>query len=228
MGTVLLVEDDDAIRASVTRWLTEHGYPVLAVSNGMDGLTAAINQPVQLVLLDLGLPDISGLKLIPMLRAVSQVPIMVITAQDDDVSLVQALDSGADDYVVKPFGGDHLAARIRAVLRRHQQSDQENLRVVVGQLVIDSRSRQVFLADREISLNRKEFDLLFVLASRPGEVISKRDLLAEVWRYAYGGSERTVDVHVSWLRRKLGESATEPKYLHSIRGVGVKLQAPVS
>ncbi len=182
------------------------------------------NQP-DVVLLDLGLPDIDGLQILGMLRGISQVPVIVITARDDDPTIVSALDAGADDYVVKPFSLEHVAARIRAVLRRGTDSGgEETLRV--GGLVIDPRQRTVELDGVGLELTRKEFDLLLALASRNGDVVSKRTLLAEVWQQAYGGSDRTVDVHLSWLRRKLGETAAEPRYLLTVRGVGIRLVAP--
>jgi DNA-binding response OmpR family regulator len=177
------------------------------------------------VLLDLGLPDVDGLTLIAMIRAASQVPLIVITAQDDDPTMVKALDSGADDYVVKPFGTDQVAARIRAVLRRGG-SDVTPSVLKVGGLVVDESTRTATLDGRPLELSRKEFDVLALLASRRGQVVTKRELLSEVWQQAYGGSDRTVDVHLSWLRRKLGESAAEPRYLISVRGVGVRLVDP--
>ena len=140
-------------------------------------------------------------------------------------TLVAALDAGADDYLVKPFGADQLGARIRAVLRR--AGDAEPLgAAVVGGLVVDPVSREASLDGIRLELTRKEFDLLHLLAQRVGEVVTKREILAEVWRQPYGGGDRTVDVHLSWLRRKLGESAAAPVYLHSVRGVGVRLVAP--
>jgi DNA-binding response OmpR family regulator len=179
------------------------------------------------VLLDLGLPDVDGIALISMIRAASEVPIIVITAQDDDPTMVEALDNGADDYVVKPFGTDQVAARIRAVLRRSGATPSSVIEPLrVGKLVIDERSRMATLNGQRLELARKEFDLLLALASRHGQVVTKAELLAEVWQEAYGGSDRTVDVHLSWLRRKLGESAAEPRYLHSVRGVGVRLVDP--
>jgi DNA-binding response OmpR family regulator len=138
---------------------------------------------------------------------------------------VKALDSGADDYVVKPFGIEQVEARLRAVLRRSGSAVTEGP-LVVGNLAIDPRTRQVSLDGLPIDLSRKEFDLLLALAQRPGEVVTKRELLADVWRQTYGGGDRTVDVHLSWLRRKLGETAADPRYLHSVRGVGVRLAAP--
>ena len=161
-----------------------------------------------------------------MIRAASTVPIIVITARDDDPTIVQALDAGADDYVIKPFGTEQLAARIRAVLRRGPGSGGADEPIRVGDLVIDERTRTATLDGRPLELARKEFDLLLALASRAGEVVTKKELLADVWQQAYGGSERSVDVHVSWLRRKLGETAAEPRYLHVVRGVGIRLVDP--
>ena len=163
--------------------------------------------------------------IVSMIRAASQVPIIVITAQDDDPTMVKALDSGADDYVVKPIGTDQVAARIRAVLRRGGRESTPSA-IRVGDLVVDERTRTATLAGDSLDLARKEFDVLLLLASRAGEVVTKRELLTEVWQQPYGGSDRTVDVHLSWLRRKLGESAAEPRYLVSVRGVGVRLVDP--
>jgi len=227
MASILVVEDEDAIRIAVQRGLRERGHAVATAATGLAGLEHVLREHPQVVLLDLGLPDVDGLALIAMIRAASQVPIIVITAQDDDPTMVRALDSGADDYVVKPFGTEQVAARIRAVLRRGgagRQSVAQALRV--GDLVVDERTRTATLAGTPLELARKEFDVLLLLASRAGEVVTKRELLAEVWQQAYGGSDRTVDVHLSWLRRKLGESAAAPRYLVSVRGVGVRLVDP--
>lgn len=191
----------------------------------MAGLQKAVDSNPDLVLLDLGLPDVDGIAMLTMLRAVRQTPVIVVTARDDDPSVVAALDAGADDYVVKPFAMDQLEARIRAVLRRTQVDDQGGP-VIVGELSVDLAAREARLGDRRLHLSRREFDLLALLVRRAGEVVSKRDILAEVWNQPYGGGERTVDVHLSWLRRKLGESAAHPVYLHSVRGVGVRLAAP--
>jgi DNA-binding response OmpR family regulator len=226
MPSILVIEDDDAIRAAVRRGLSERGYAVAVAATGLAGLEQVLRDAPQVVLLDLGLPDVDGLTLIAMIRAASHVPIIVITAQDDDPTMVRALDEGADDYVVKPFGTDQVAARIRAVLRRGDRQGTAPEVVRVGGLVIDEGARTATLDDRPVDLARKEFDLLLVLAHRRGTVVTKRELLAEVWQQAYGGSERTVDVHLSWLRRKLGETAAEPRYLHSVRGVGVRLVDP--
>jgi len=191
----------------------------------MSGLESAVDNAPEVVLLDLGLPDIDGLQVLAMLRAVSEVPVIIITARDDDADMVKALDAGADDYVVKPFGIEQVEARLRAVLRRSGSAVAEGP-LVVGGLTIDALTRQVSLDGLPVDLSRKEFDLLLALAQRAGEVVTKRELLADVWRQSYGGGDRTVDVHLSWLRRKLGETAAAPRYLHSVRGVGVRLAAP--
>ena len=225
MTSILVVEDDDAIRQGLVRGLTQRGLAVLAASAGLAGLELAVKESPDVVLLDLGLPDVGGLQLIAMLRAVSEVPVIVITAQDDDRVVVTALDAGADDYVVKPFGVEEVAARVRAVLRR-AGTGAEASPYVVGDLTIDPRTRTVTLAGRPVDLSRKEFELLRALASRKGEVVTRRELLVEVWQQPYGGTDRTVDVHLSWLRRKLGETAAEPRYLRTVRGVGVRLVDP--
>jgi DNA-binding response OmpR family regulator len=227
MALILLIEDDAGIRSAVTRALTERGHAVTWQPSGLAGIQAAIDERPDVVLLDLGLPDVDGLQVLPMLRSVSDVPVIVVSARDADRDVVKALDAGADDFVVKPFGAEHLDARIRAVLRRSATAKVEGP-LVIGELTIDPRTRTAMLSGRELGLSRKEFDLLYVLAGRAGEVVSKRELLAEVWRQPYGGGDRTVDVHLSWLRRKLGETAAEPRYLHSARGVGVRLAAPDS
>jgi DNA-binding response OmpR family regulator len=225
MAQVLLVEDDAAIRTALTRSLRDQGHGVAAVSSGMPALTAAVEQKPDVVLLDLGLPDVDGADVLSMLRAVSDVPVIVATARDDETEMVRLLDLGADDYVIKPFTAAQVNARIRAVLRRMGRTDEDPV-ITVGGLVIDTRSYEVTVDGRPVELARKEFELLLALARRAGEVVTKRDLLSEVWQLAWGGSDRTVDVHLSWLRRKLGESAREPRDLHSVRGVGIRLVAP--
>jgi len=226
MTGILVVEDDEPIRTALHRGLRDRGLAVASVATGVAALEHVISGQPDVVLLDLGLPDVEGLTLISMIRAASEVPIIVITAQDDDPTMVKALDGGADDYVVKPFGTDQVAARIRAVLRRGGRDATPSEPITVGDLVVDERTRTVTLAGEPLELARKEFDLLLTLATRAGDVVTKRELLAEVWQQAYGGSDRTVDVHLSLLRRKLGESAAEPRYLHSVRGVGVRLVDP--
>jgi two-component system KDP operon response regulator KdpE len=222
---LLLVEDDADIRTALTRALSGRGHGVQTAPTAMAGLQAAVETQPDLVVLDLGLPDLDGCTLLRMLRAVSQVPVIVATARDDETEIIRALEAGADDYVVKPFAPDHLNARIRAVLRRAAGGAVPET-VVVGELRIDPRAREAWFSGQRLELSRKEFDLLLYLARRPGEVVTKPTLFAEVWHQPYGAADKSVDVHLSWLRRKLGETAAAPRYLHSIRGVGVKLVDP--
>ncbi len=227
MARIVLVEDDFAIRSSLTRDLTAAGHVVSATASGAEGLSSALADSPDVVVLDLGLPDLDGRDVMTMLRAVRDVPVIVITARDDDANMVRLLDAGADDYVVKPFRAAQLDARIRAVLRRTTaEADRDDPTIVVGRLAIDPGSREVRLDDQRVELSRKEFDLIWALARRAGQVVSKQELLADVWQQPWGGGDRTVDVHLSWLRRKLGETAAAPRYLHSVRGVGVKLAPP--
>ncbi|MFJ5993231.1 response regulator transcription factor [Lentzea sp. NPDC092896] len=225
MAMVLIVEDDATIRTAVIRALTEQGHVVSSAGTAMSGLQSAVTSRPDVVLLDLGLPDLDGREVLRMIRAVSVVPIIVVTARADEAEIVRLLDAGADDYVVKPFGGAQLDARIRAVLRR-TGSDQPEPAVTVGSLVVDARARSASLDGAPLDLTPREFDLLHYLAVRAGAVVSKRELLTEVWKQPYGGADKTVDVHLSWLRRKLGETAQEPRYLHTVRRVGVRLAEP--
>lgn len=160
-----------------------------------------------------------------MIRAVSAVPIIVATSRGTDDDIVRSLDAGADDYVVKPYSSAQLDARIRAVLRRAAGPTEEPV-IEVGALLIDRKARRASIDGRELDLTPREFDLLHYLAARAGTVVTKRELLVEVWQQPYGGADKSVDVHLSWLRRKLGESATEPRYLQTVHRVGVRLAAP--
>jgi DNA-binding response OmpR family regulator len=223
---ILVVEDDPHIRGAVLRALGERGHAVSSAPDAMSGLRDVVGTEPDLVVLDLGLPDLDGTELLRMLRAVSEVPVIVATARDDDATVVKALDAGADDYVTKPFSAAQLDARIRAVLRRSGATEDVDPVLTVGGLRIDTRSREVSLDGQPVELSPREFDLLAYLAASPGRVVTKRELLTEVWRVPYGGADKTVDVHLSWLRRKLGETAQEPRFLVTVRGVGVKLVAP--
>jgi two-component system KDP operon response regulator KdpE len=226
VAQLLLVEDDAKIRAMLTRALSERGHAVATAATAMGGLQQALRERPDLVVLDLGLPDLDGAEMLRMLRAVSKVPVIVATARDADVEVVRLLNQGADDYVVKPFTAAQLEARIRAVLRRAAEEDAGEPAVVVGGLRVDPRSREVSLEGEAVELTPREFDLLHYLAARAGEVVSKRELMTEVWHLPYGGADKTVDVHLAWLRHKLGETAAQARYLHTVRGVGVKLTPP--
>ncbi|MEX5710521.1 response regulator transcription factor [Parafrankia sp. FMc6] len=227
MASILVVEDDPYVRAALVRHLSSAGHAVRSVGAALDALREVTQVGCDLVVLDLGLPDLDGAAALRMLRGVSDVPVVVATARGDEPAMVRLLHSGADDYLVKPFSPEHLDARVTAVLRRTSPAAATG-RVPafrVGELVVDPRQRTAVLDGRDLDLTRREFDLLAYLAARPGDVVPRRELLAAVWQQAYGG-DQTIDVHLSWLRRKLGETAARPKYLHTVRGVGVKLEAP--
>lgn len=226
VAQILLIEDDAEIRRALIRALTERGHVMSSTPTAMEGLQRVLDDTYDLVVLDLGLPDVDGRDALRMLRSVSRVPIIVATARDDEAAIVDALDHGADDYLIKPFGSAQLEARIRAVLRRAGEEGEAPGAIVVGDLRIDPGSREVTLAGRHLELTPREFEVLSYLAARAGTVVTRRELLVEVWRLPGGGADKTVDVHLSWLRRKLGETASRPRYLHTIRGVGVKLAAP--
>ncbi|MEV6712798.1 response regulator transcription factor [Lentzea sp. NPDC051208] len=226
MHSVLLVEDDEAIRAALHRALTERQYSVVAVGTAAEALRETAARPVDIVLLDLGLPDLDGSAALRMIRGVSEVPVIVVTARRGEASMVQLLNAGADDYVVKPFSAENLVARMNALLRRTSTSATPANGVVnAGALRIDQSERRAWFRGERLELTRREFDLLVYLAERPNRVVSRRELCESVW----GGnaSDQTIDVHMSWLRRKLGETAAKPRHLHTVRGIGVKLVVSV-
>lgn len=222
MASVLIVEDDQRIRAALADGLTAAGHAVRGEATGAQALTAVIDWSPDVVVLDLGLPDLDGRDVLRMLRGVTAVPVIVATARDDEPSMVQLLDDGADDYVVKPYTTAQIEARLRAVLRRGRPEEAPR-ELRIGDLLVDPGRRAASIAGVALDLTRMEFDLLAHLARRSPEVVSRRELLAEVWQQPYGGADKTVDVHLSWLRRKLGESAAAPRLLHTVRGVGIRL-----
>jgi DNA-binding response OmpR family regulator len=236
MASVLVIEDDQRIREVLARGLTAAGHAVRTEATGGAALAAVVEWRPEVVVLDLGLPDLDGHDVLRMLRGVSAVPVIVATARDDETGIVDLLDAGADDYVVKPYSTAQIEARIRAVLRRSPGSPGSGgegagpagspTELRCGGLVVDPARRTARLDGRDLDLTRLEFDLLACLARRSPEVVTRRELLAEVWRQPYGGTDKTVDVHLSWLRRKLGETAGAPRYVHTIRGVGIKLDPP--
>jgi DNA-binding response OmpR family regulator len=224
MARVLLVEDDPDIRSTVIRQLSEFGHSVRSAGTALAALREATKDPGDVIVLDLGLPDLDGSEALKMMRAVTSVPVIIATARDDEAEIIRLLHAGADDYLVKPYSAAHLAARIAAVLRRAGAGAVPSA-LRVGGLEIDPRRRQAQLDGKKLDLSRREFDLLAYLAARPGEVVTRRELLSEVWQLPYG-DDQTIDVHLSWLRRKLGERASRPRYLHTVRGVGVRLVDP--
>jgi DNA-binding response OmpR family regulator len=226
MARVLIVEDDPYVRSAMAAELTRRAHAVRTAGTALDGLREVSHHPPEVVVLDLGLPDLDGGQALKMMRAITATPVIVATARDEEAEIIRLLNDGADDYVVKPFSGEHLAARIAALLRRAGQDSAPSSAVIaVAGLRVDPARREALLDGRRLELSRREFDLLAYLAARPGTVVSRRELLAEVWHQAYG-DDQTIDVHVSWLRRKLGETAARPRYLHTLRGVGVMLDAP--
>lgn len=227
MTSTLIIEDDPAIRQGLSRFLANAGHSIESLSSGMAGVQRVAEGGLDAVILDLGLPDVDGAQVLKMIRALSTIPIIVATARDEESEIVRILSNGADDYVVKPFSGAQILARLEAIMRRVTAGSSREP-FVVGDLHIDVDSRTTTLAGADLELTRKEFDFLAYLAEKVGVVVSKRELLAEVWRQPYGGADKTVDVHLSVLRRKLGESAANPRYLHTVHGVGVKLVAPDS
>lgn len=229
MASVLVVEDDQFVRSALIRHLTDASHTVRSVGTALEALREVAHFRFDVVILDLGLPDLDGSEALKMLRGITDVPVIIATARDDETEIVRLLNDGADDYLTKPFSVEHLSARMAAVLRRSGAGGAAEAPVSralrVGGLAIDPLRRQAELDGAPLDLTRREFDLLAFLAGRPGVVVPRKELLAEVWQQSYG-DDQTIDVHLSWLRRKLGETAAKPRYLHTLRGVGVKLEPP--
>ncbi len=221
MTRVLLAEDDPAISEPLARALRREGYEVDVRSDGLTALEAGRDDP-DLLVLDLGLPELDGLEVCRRLRAEGHtIPVLILTARADEVDTVVGLDAGADDYVTKPFRLAELLARARALLRRgpgEAQSAESLVRM-------DPEGHRAFLRDEELQLTAKEFELLRVLVRNEGKVVSREQLMREVWDTAWFGSTKTLDMHISVLRRKLGDEATQPRYITTIRGVGFRFDS---
>jgi DNA-binding response OmpR family regulator len=225
MTRVLVVEDDPSIGAELAEALASGGYQVSLAATGGEALEQARQFAPDLVLLDLGLPDIDGVAVCRRLRtALPQAVIVVLTARTQEFEVVVALDAGADDYLTKPFRLTELLARIRAHLRR-QSVPQEERSVSVGRLRLDLLARRAYIADDEVMLRPKEFDLLVVLACRAGEVVTREELMDEVWDVNWFGPTKTLDVHVFALRRKLSEHGEDPQRITTLRGRGYRYEA---
>lgn len=223
MTTVLLVEDDPAISEPLARALGREGYEVRAHGTGRGALAEV--EGADLVVLDLGLPDIDGLDVAREIRASGlAVPILILTARTDEVDMVVGLDAGADDYVTKPFRLAELLARVRALLRRTggESTDSD---LVAQDVRVDVNAHRAFLGETELQLTAKEFDLLRVLVREAGTVVERDALMREVWGSDPTGSTKTLDMHVSWLRRKLGDDAANPRYITTVRGMGFRFEA---
>jgi DNA-binding response OmpR family regulator len=223
---LLLVEDEVSIARPFAQALVREGFePVVASTLGEARAFLREHEP-DLVLLDLRLPDGDGRELARELRASSLTPIIMLTARGSEIDRVLGLELGADDYIVKPFATTEVIARIRAVLRRSGPRENPLQRLTVGDVVIDVAARRSWVAERELSLTRKEFDLLVRLARNAGQVVTREDLMSDVWDENWFGSTKTLDVHMTALRRKLGEEATAPRRIQTVRGVGFRLVAP--
>jgi two-component system, OmpR family, response regulator RegX3 len=218
---VLFVEDEESISGPFSSALRREGFdPVVC---GSLAEARAAGREFDLVLLDLMLPDGDGRDLARELRASgSELPIIMLTARGTELERVVGLELGADDYVVKPFSGAEVIARMRAVLRRVRPSGAAVSELEVGPVRIEVGSRRVWLSEQELALSRKEFDLLLELVSHAGEVVTREDLISRVWDENWFGSTKTLDVHVGWLRGKLGDDASAPRLIHTVRGVGFR------
>ena len=224
MGRVLLVEDDLAIAQPLARALEREGHDVQIAAEGKSALAQVRAGNQDLVVLDLGLPDLDGLEVCRTLRSEdARLPILILTARGSEMDVVVGFEMGADDYVSKPFRSKELMARIRSLLRRGQVGELNTLRV--QDVVLDADGRKAWVGTHELTLSRMEFDLLHVLMREHGTTIPRERLMREVWHTHWYGSSKTLDMHVSWLRRKLGDSATDPRYISTVRGVGLRFES---
>lgn len=218
---ILVVDDERPLVEAVRFALEREGYRVTEAYDGATALERALAEPFDLVILDVMLPEMSGFEVCRLLRRERDIPILLLTAKADESDRIAGLDLGADDYVTKPFSMRELLARVRAALRRSRQFSSEPLQV--GDLVLDPRRHEVRCRGRVLALAPKEYELLRVLLQNAGAVIPRGRLLERIWGYDYTGEERTVDVHVSWLRRKLREAGSRVR-LVAVRGVGYRLE----
>lgn len=234
MQKILIIEDEPNIRELVLYNLGQNEYEGIAAEDGLQGLSMARSEKPDLILLDIMLPGKNGYDICKELRAEgSKTPIIMLTAKNEEIDKVLGLEFGADDYISKPFGIRELMARIKAVLRRYENSAELDLSangavtnnpgIVIGDLAIDIDSHEVKLASKPVELTLKEFDLLRVLAENKGRVMTRDQLLDKVWGFEYIGETRTVDVHVRYLRKKLGDEDNEGKYIQTVRGIGYKM-----
>ena len=220
---ILVVEDEEAIASLVRAYLERDGYRVTWVESGAEALAELERDPPQLIVLDIGLPDTDGFDLCRRLRTTSSVPIIMLTARDEEADRVAGLEVGADDYITKPFSPRELAARVKAVLRRTEPAEHDDT-LVLGDVVVRRGEREVSVGGEPVELRTREFDLLAYLIENRGTVVTRDQLLDRVWGLDYPGGTRTVDVHVAQLRSKLGR----PELIRTIRSVGYKAVRPTS
>ncbi len=222
--TVLVVEDEATLASSLSYNLRKNGFEVTSEADGVAGLQAARRERPDLIILDLMLPKMDGLEVCRRVRAESDVPILMLTAKDEETDKVVGLELGADDYLTKPFSMRELIARVKALLRRPRgrTGSEDNGRMVAGALELDARGRVVRRAGTPVPLKPKEFDLLSFLSRNAGQVFTREQILEQVWGYDFFGGSRTVDVHIRWLREKLEIVPARPDHLLTVRGVGYK------
>ncbi|AXI77848.1 response regulator transcription factor [Peterkaempfera bronchialis] len=221
MTRVLLAEDDTAISEPLARALRREGYEVLVREDGPSALETGLEEDVDLLVLDLGLPEMDGLEVCRRLRADGKgFPVLVLTARADEVDTVVGLDAGADDYVTKPFRLAELLARVRALLRRGTV----DLTTGAHGVKIDVESHRAWLGEEELQLSAKEFELLRVLVRDAGRVVTREQIMRQVWDTTWWTSTKTLDMHISWLRKKLGDDAGNPRYITTVRGVGFRFE----
>jgi DNA-binding response OmpR family regulator len=228
-STVLVVDDEPKIRDIARRYLEADGFAVTERADGPAALHAALREHPDLIVLDVMLPGLDGVEVLRRLRETSQVPVILLTARDEEVDKLIGLAVGADDYVTKPFSGRELAARARAILRRVNRGPdptEDTASIHHGQLTIDPARREVATPHGPAALTALDFDLLLTLARHPGHVLTRRQLLQAVWGPDYYGDDRVVDVHIRTLRRALHDDATNPAYIATIRGIGYRLITP--
>lgn len=227
--TILAIDDEEHILELISYNLEVGGYKVMKAQTGEEGLSLLQSVPIDLVLLDLMLPGIDGIEVLKRIRAdreLKKVPVIMLTAKNDEISKVIGLELGADDYLGKPFGVHELMARIKAVLRRTSQDtepeEEKEDKLIVNGIVINKTTRVVLVNDKVVELSLKEFELLYLLAKNKGRVFSRDTLLEQIWGYDYLGETRTVDVHIRNLRKKIEEDDNNPQYIRTVRGVGYK------
>ncbi len=226
-GRILVVEDEDSISEPFAEALRRAGFEPLVTRTAAGALELAADAEPDLVMLDLSLPDGDGRDVCRELRRRSDVPIVMLTARGTEMDRIVGLELGADDYVVKPFSAREVISRIRAVLRRSSSRNGSRERPLrVGDLELDPPARTARLAGEDLDLSRKEFDLLAELMANAGRVVKREDLMSKVWDVNWFGSTKTLDVHIGWLRRKLGEDPGHPRYIETVRGVGFRFAAP--
>ncbi len=226
---ILVVDDEPTILEVVSMYLSREGFAVVTAADGTAALAAITQQRPDLLILDLMLPGIDGLEITRQLRAGGALPIIMLTARNDETDRVVGLELGADDYVTKPFSPRELVARVKAVLRRTQATparDTASTPVVAGQLRIDPAAHSVTLAGKALTLTAREFDLLLFLARHPHQVFSREQLLDQVWGYTFASDASTVTVHIRRLREKIEHDPTNPQFIQTVWGVGYKFEVP--